>query len=224
MKSTIKETVSEVYKNSNNNNVSFNKNIRNFDKNLNGIPNIKNNVNSNKNKNNNHSKMELELKPPPIPTSGPSIWLFVILFILIAIISCIVYFRDSILEWIQGLLDANTSTSNNEDMEQKLKEMEEKLQENAEKHKKELDELKDTKKKETPPSKEEEKKDSTIGVKQQYSNSQMVQEDGYCFIGSDDNMRHCVDAYQGEVCQSGDIYRRMDDCLIPKYSQDHCGP
>ena len=34
-------------------------------------------------------------------------------------------------------------------------------------------------------------------------------------------MRHCVDAYSGDVCTSGDIYRRMDDCLIPKLSSNN---
>ena len=46
--------------------------------------------------------------------------------------------------------------------------------------------------------------------------SKVVNEDGYCFIGSDNNTRHCVDAYSGDICTSGDVYRRMDDCLIPK--------
>ena len=36
------------------------------------------------------------------------------------------------------------------------------------------------------------------------------------FIGNDNNMRHCVQAYKDDVCTSGDIYKRMDDCLIPK--------
>ena len=49
-----------------------------------------------------------------------------------------------------------------------------------------------------------------------YSSSQMVNEDGYCFIGTDNNMRQCVNAYKGDICTSGDIYKRIDDCLIPK--------
>jgi hypothetical protein len=49
-----------------------------------------------------------------------------------------------------------------------------------------------------------------------------MKEDGYCYIGTDNNMRHCVDAYSGDVCTSGDVYKRMDDCLIPKLGQHGC--
>ena len=115
--------------------------------------------------------------------------------------------------------ESTSEQNNNDDLEKKLQEMEDTLEKKTEaqsKMEKELKELKENKPKD--------KKDNTVGLKQQYSNSQIVQEDGYCFIGKDDNMRHCVDAYAGDVCQSGDMYRRMDDCLIPKHPQDQCGP
>ena len=57
-------------------------------------------------------------------------------------------------------------------------------------------------------------------IKQHYSSSQMVNEDGYCFIGTDNNMRQCVNAYKGDICTSGDIYKRIDDCLIPKIAHN----
>ena len=79
-----------------------------------------------------------------------------------------------------------------------------------------------TKKEETKKEKTKKKTKSVESpLKQQYSESQIVKEDGYCFIGTDNQMRHCVDAYSGDVCTSGDIYRRMDDCLIPKLSSNN---
>ena len=53
-------------------------------------------------------------------------------------------------------------------------------------------------------------------LSQEYSKSQIVGEKlGYCYVGSDDNIRYCVEAYGGEVCTSGDIYKRMDQCIVP---------
>lgn len=60
------------------------------------------------------------------------------------------------------------------------------------------------------------KKDPPV---KQYSPKQMVNEhDRYCYIGQDDNMRNCINVYKGEVCTSGDIYNRIDDCLLKKTS------
>ena len=61
--------------------------------------------------------------------------------------------------------------------------------------------------------------DNIDNLKQQYTSSQIVSEDSFCFIGNDDNTRHCVQAYKDDICTSGDIYKRMDDCLIPKLNQ-----
>ena len=29
-------------------------------------------------------------------------------------------------------------------------------------------------------------------------------------------MRHCIEAYNGDICESGDVYNRIDECLMPK--------
>lgn len=52
-------------------------------------------------------------------------------------------------------------------------------------------------------------------LKQKYASSSVLNEDGYCYIGTDDMVRHCVDAYAGDICTSGDIYNRIDECLKP---------
>ena len=87
---------------------------------------------------------------------------------------------------------------------------------------KENEKIKESSKKEEPSKKKEPSSKEKSTIKQQYSNSQIMKEDGYCYIGTDNNMRHCVDAYSGDVCTSGDVYKRMDDCLIPKLGQHGC--
>jgi DNA repair ATPase RecN len=111
-------------------------------------------------------------------------------------------------------------------IEKEKKGLESKVTEEKEKNQalqQELKELKELKKeKEEKPLVEEKKsRPSNIDkIKQSYSQTQMVNEDGYCYIGTDDNMRHCVNAYVGDVCTSGDVYKRVDDCLIPKSPSD----
>ena len=79
----------------------------------------------------------------------------------------------------------------------------------------------DKNKKETPESSKISEDKTRQGVNekelsQNYSPSQIVGENGgYCFIGSDENMRHCVKAYKGDICSSGDIYSRIDKCIVP---------
>jgi hypothetical protein len=54
-------------------------------------------------------------------------------------------------------------------------------------------------------------------LRSQYSRSQIVDaDDMYCYLGTDDNMRQCIEAYKDEICTSGDIYNRIDECLVPK--------
>ena len=53
-------------------------------------------------------------------------------------------------------------------------------------------------------------------ISQHYSPSKIVGENGgFCYVGSDNNTRYCVQAYKGDVCTSGDIYNRIDKCIVP---------
>jgi len=38
----------------------------------------------------------------------------------------------------------------------------------------------------------------------------------YCYIGEDDNMRQCIQVFKDDVCTSGDIFNRIDECLVPR--------
>ena len=51
-----------------------------------------------------------------------------------------------------------------------------------------------------------------------YAKSKLVEEDGdYCYIGLDNHRRrYCVEAHKDDVCVSGEIYKRSEDCVMPK--------
>jgi hypothetical protein len=54
----------------------------------------------------------------------------------------------------------------------------------------------------------------------QYSEDKYVnQDDMYCYIGKDDDMRQCIQAFKGDVCTSGDIFNRIDECLVPRQTK-----
>ena len=86
------------------------------------------------------------------------------------------------------------------------------------KSKKDDDELVNKSKKESkvPEQNRSSKQVNESSLSQNYSSSEIVGEDGgFCYIGSDDNVRYCTQAYKGDICTSGDIYNRIDKCIVP---------
>lgn len=219
---TIKEEVSEVYKTSNNNS-SFNKNIYNFNsklnKNVNGLFSPNNTIQATNNRAN-------KLTPPSIPlTSSSNMILYVFVALLGVIIVSVIVFKDKIIEMIKPFFLDDEDEKEKEDAK---KEMESQITEKEEKNialEEEVKTLKSSLEKEVKTETKDkeakvEKRENPL--KQQYSASQIMKEDGYCYIGTDDNMRHCANAYTGDICTSGDKYRRIDDCLIPKSGEQGC--
>lgn len=47
------------------------------------------------------------------------------------------------------------------------------------------------------------------------SNKPITGKSGYCYIGSDNNYRTCVQVYPSDICMSGDIFPSMDICINP---------
>lgn len=43
----------------------------------------------------------------------------------------------------------------------------------------------------------------------------VIEESGFCYIGTDRNIRSCVEVKQGDKCMSGQIFPRMDICVNP---------
>ena len=233
MMKTIKEEVSEVYK-TNNNNSSFNKNIYNFNKNLNkdinknfNNKNVHKNVNKTFNKNANTNNVSIPSSPPT--TSSSNVLLFVFIALLGVIVVSVIVFKDKIIEMIRSFFVDEEAEEKTKEMESKMSEKEEKnvaLEEEVKSLKSSLEKKKADK--ETKAKENEKEKGKTKAqkkenpLKQQYSPSQIMKEDGYCYIGTDDNTRHCVSAYAGDICTSGDTYRRIDDCLLPKSGEPGC--
>ena len=68
--------------------------------------------------------------------------------------------------------------------------------------------------------KEVEKKDTMGGVKKldeklnQYSKEQIVQSNGFCYIGYD-RQRECTTVSEGDVCMSGQIFPTLEVCMNP---------
>ena len=57
----------------------------------------------------------------------------------------------------------------------------------------------------------EEKINTLSGYKQE----QLVQENSYCYIGTDNGQRECTNAYAGDVCMSGQVFPKMEICINP---------
>lgn len=230
MKGSLKNNLKNVYKPINNNNVGVNKNIKNITNRLknnnlynnfidNG-KNVENVINSNiKNVSNSNNK-------------NYNLYIILIIVVCLLILLLLFLFKDDIINYFKNLFKdteiddkiknlEDISENNSKLISKEIKDLDDKLEllkkekKEKKKEKKENEEKKEEKK-------ENEEYDNLLNNKKtddllniQYDKSNIINEDSYCYIGSDDNTRHCVKAYSGEICSSGDIYKRLDKCLIP---------
>ena len=208
MKNTIRNTVSEVYKQMNNN-YSFNRDLLNFNNNVN-VKNEYKNTNSNKRRNMNTNADVLKKN---VNTSSNSIYIFLILFLIfLFLIGIVFFFKENILNFLKKLFkdeEDDVKIKELEDIISKQKKIQDETNNTIMKIKKE-----NTKKEDTTKSKKKMKR-NTAELLKEYTPEQIVKNDGYCYIGIDDNMRHCEKVYTDDICQSGDIYNRIDECLVP---------
>tara|TARA_Y100000389_G_scaffold137580_1_gene135180 strand:+ start:212 stop:898 length:687 start_codon:yes stop_codon:yes gene_type:complete len=225
MKGNLKNTLKNVYKNTNNN-VSVNTNVKNI---------------TNRLKNNNLYDNFIDYKNVKVSKSstnsaGPSnvisnknnlfFYVSLALLFILTLILFIYMFSEDISDYLNNLfknekledmekdiIKKNDVINNSKD---KISSLEKNVKNNEIKIKKLTDELKNKEK--PPPS----KKASDINPKKKkdinaiYSKSNVIQEDSFCYVGQDNYERYCVKAYPGEICQSGDIYNRLDKCVLPK--------
>ena len=231
VKNTLKNTMSEVY-NVTNNNATFKKNVYDFNNKLNTLNTSKNTNNMLRSKNNGNNNINLNApssissfsnsfeKKEQVP-SFLNLLPYIIFFLLLVVCIFVIFrYKDKIREIFEKYFSQPpTNIEKEKELEKKLKDEKEKVSQMET----QMEEKKEETKKEETKKEKTKKKSKSVesSLKQQYSESQIVKEDGYCFIGTDNQMRHCVDAYSGDVCTSGDIYRRMDDCLIPKLSSNN---
>lgn len=198
MKNTIRNTVEEVY-NTNVNNIKANPSVS-ASQFVKVVPSVKN-VDIRKLKTNSMREH-----------NGSNSFLLILLGMLfVAFVGIAFYFRDKIKQHLDKIFDSPPKKSNKV-VEQKKPETHIKKEKEGEKDEKDEKGEKENK----PPIK---KKPENVN-KANYSDNQIVkQDDMYCYVGEDDNMRQCIEVFKDDVCTSGDIFNRIDECLVPKKKQ-----
>lgn len=233
MKPTLRNSVKEVYKKSNNNinNYGFNNKL------LNNNNNTSNNINLNNNRENNknnavNNKNEYVTQSPMFNIN--TVLLIIFFLIIAAIIGAVIYFKDSVLTFIkntffkeeterteQEINDLKNELEENQKnkllIEQELEELRKQKLESESNKKTETNEKSESEKIKEQPKNTKKTKKSNEELRKLYSDNQFVKEDGFCYIGTDNNMRQCVEVYSGDICESGDVYNRIDECLMPTH-------
>ena len=272
MKSTIKNTVSEVYQlndngelsektknilgmnfnsnnnsNSNNRNNSKNKNNsnnRNNSKNKNNSNNTKNilnrnnkndifnsengeTLNFNDNTNNNiFSHGENYLNNFKNNGNTPinnvftflNILTFIFFLLFIVIIGAIIYFQKSIMEYIQNVL-CKTNNDKINNIEIKVGEKDKQNEELIKKLNKMEQSINNMNNKNTVQNKNNTPSNTNASSNMDYSTydkSQQVNTDGFCYVGYEKGQRECVAVQSGDICLSGEIFPRLDKCMVPE--------
>lgn len=229
MERSLKSLVKEVYKNSNDDgNFKF---VGNEKSRLNTSDSIKVNRNRNGNSTNseplNGKSFAKKIKTMKEEISqgssmNASTIILMTLFVFMCVIAAIAYnYYDEIIQRLKDYFHDNTREKELESELQTVNDNNKSIQGELGNLKKEMEESKkrqDKSKQETPNKKQEKKSYNQLSKKEKklYSPDQFVKEQGYCYVGEEDNMRHCVEVYNGDVCESGDIFKRIDKCLMPK--------
>lgn len=239
MRDTIRNTVKEVY-NTNVKNIGsvgpsplssslFEKNHSNTTKNV-SVGNYDNNVNK-LSLNNSNSQMKEGM---PSSSNSFTVILFFLL-LLVAIAGAVYYYRKDIKKYFDKTFGKDKTISkevveikeNDEELKE-TKSLSEREGEIVEKDKLTIKKggnvLVDDKIVKKSKKEEEKKKETKVqknGIdKSKYSQNQIVgKDDMYCYIGEDDNMRQCIQVFKDDVCTSGDIFNRIDECLVPRTNE-----
>lgn len=234
MKPTLRNSVKEVYKKSNNNinNYGFNNNLLNNKNNTSNNININNN--NRENNKNNYVNNKNDYVTQPSMFNINTILLIIFFLIVAGIISAVIYFKDSVLTFIkntffkeeterteQEINDLKNELEENQKnkllIEQELEELRKQKLESESNKKTETNEKSESEKIKEQPKNTKKTKKSNEELRKLYSDNQFVKDDGFCYIGSDNNMRQCVEVYSGDICESGDVYNRIDKCLMPTH-------
>jgi|TARA_B110000114_G_C15020966_1_gene368867 hypothetical protein len=226
MKNTIRNTVKEVY-NTDMKNITTN---RSFSRSFSNHQNAPKNVNYYSNNNNNTFQESIDLSP----SQTNSYWyILLIIFALFVTFGVVYYYRKVIKSEFQKWFNPEKTVSKEV---VKIKEGGEELTERktvSEKKDKIIEKDKLSIKKDgelvvdnkvvKESKKKEDRMDAPSSKKSQntqYSEDKYVnQDDMYCYIGKDDDMRQCIQAFKGDVCTSGDIFNRIDECLVPRQTK-----
>lgn len=228
MKNTIRNTVKEVY------NTDL-KNMKVMTPSLSGSPslNVLNNenvVNKLANANDNRLVASPQIRSPQHSDTS-FVFLIIIIILLVASMGAIYYFRDNIKDYLSKRFTSGKVVSkevveikeNGEELKE-IKTVEEEKGNVIEKDKLTIKKdgglivedkiVRESKKKSNKSNKTN--KNGSMDVVTYSPNQTVSQDDMYCYVGKDDNMRQCIQVFKGDVCTSGDIFNRIDECLLPR--------
>jgi hypothetical protein len=155
---------------------------------------------------------DMDIQPPSF-----TMWGIVVFTLILAIVSLIYYFRDTLLSYYHSAIDGVKEINPIQTLEKTLSETKEpepapnptltastiQSEEREAEEKKKMEEKGAIRQLQN-------KLDTSL-----YRKDQMVKKDGFCYIGFEKGHRVCTDVYQGDVCMSGEIFPTMDVCLVP---------
>ena len=181
---------------------------------LKDIPNknFENNVNIPENK-----MEDLEIKNFEFPYG-----IFIFLIIVVVLIIVLYYFKDKIMDIFKKVEDANKKTEDvikkAEDVNikadknsQQMNEFIKRYEENNIKTKEEIEKVNQNKINQGGVQQLNNKIDTLSSYKQE----QLVKENSYCYIGTENGQRECTNVFAGDVCMSGQIFPKMAVCINP---------
>ena len=134
---------------------------------------------------------------------GIVVFMFVIL-----VLGALYYYRDTIYNFIYS---KEIEEKKMEEREQKEKAEREQIEKNNIK----LQEESEKKKQEEINKGGVKQLEDKINTLSGYKQEQLVKENSYCYIGTDNGQRECTSAYAGDVCMSGHIFPKMEICINP---------
>ena len=143
-------------------------------------------------------------------------YILITVFIVLILIGIIYYFRNDIYNYFVDVSKGMPDKPPEDETTKKLKE-----EENIKKMQADLNSIK---------AQEEEIKknqqqinnggvqqlDNKLNAISGYKQEQLVKENSYCYIGTDNGQRECINAYSGDVCLSGQIFPKMEVCINPR--------
>ena len=218
MRDTIRNTVKEVY-NTNVKNIGSTSEVVQSPLPESTFYNVNKNVGdyiNNTNNSNNSATSRIE-------STNHSSYSYLLLFLVFLLISVIVglfyYYREDIKKYLNNFFEEDKNGS------KESKTVSEKQDEVIEKDKLTIkkdggvvvdkNNVKEIKKEQQEKPETKSKKNESI--KNNYPRNQIVsRNDMYCYIGQDDNMRQCIEVFKDDICTSGDIFNRIDECLVPR--------
>ena len=208
MKSITKE-FEGMYGNGKPLNVNRNSSINNM---LKRIPNRQYESNVSNYEPSNVSENKIVSEPPQFPYG------WIIFFLVLVLLWVLYYFRENILNLFKG------SPSDNETYKKIQADMQAMKKEDDERHKKIQEDINSIKSQEETHKKTQEsinaggvkQLDDKLNTVSAYKQEQLVKENSYCYIGTENGERECTNAYAGDVCMSGQIFPKMAICVNPR--------